>query len=222
MPVYQNKDLYNLDKTIAKPLFSGYAYPYELLVGISAFILQLGPTLPAGRFEQRAPDVWVAKSAKVAANAFLGGPCIVDEDAEVRHCAFVRGSAIIGKNAVVGNSTELKNVILFDGVQVPHFNYIGDSILGHKAHFGAGVITTNVKSDKSLVSIKAADETIATGRKKVGTFAGDCAEVGCNSALAPGCVLGRHSIVYPVSHVRGQLPEGHIFKAPGDVVPRRA
>ncbi len=144
----------------------------------------------------------------------------MDEDAEVRHCAFVRGSAIIGKNAVVGNSTELKNVILFDGVQVPHFNYIGDSILGHKAHFGAGVITTNIKSDKSLVSLKAPDETIPTGRKKVGTFAGDFAEVGCNSALAPGCVLGRHSIVYPVSHVRGQVPEGHIFKGPGNVAPR--
>lgn len=220
MPVYRINDLYDLSKTIASALFSGKTYPYEVLPDISGFILQLGPALPVDRFEARGADVWIAKSAKVAPSASITGPCIIDEEAEVRHCAFVRGSAIVGKGAVVGNSTELKNVVLFDGVQVPHFNYIGDTVMGYKAHFGAGVITTNVKSDKTLVSIKSGDEVIETGRKKVGTFAGDFAEVGCNSALSPGCVLGRHTIVYPVSHVRGQLPEGHIFKAPGSIVKR--
>lgn len=220
MPVYRIEDLYDLTKTMAAPLFSGKVYPHQVLADISAYILLLGPTLPADRFEQVGADVWIAKTAKVAKSAFIGGPCIIDEDAEVRHCAFIRGSALVGKNAVVGNSTELKNVILFDKVQVPHFNYVGDSILGYAAHLGAGVITTNVKSDKGLVSLKAADEVIETGRKKVGTFAGDFAEVGCNSALCPGCILGRNTIVYPTSHVRGQLPENHIFKAPGSIARR--
>lgn len=220
MPVYTIGQLYDLSKTIAAPLFSGLSYPWEALGGISDFILQLGPSLPADRFDHPAEGVWIAKSATVAPNAHLGGPLIVDEEAEIRHCAFIRGSAIVGKKAVVGNSTELKNVVLFDNVQVPHFNYVGDSILGFKAHLGAGVITTNVKSDKSLVVVKAGDESIATGRKKVGTMAGDFVEVGCNSALCPGCVLGRNSTVYPVSHVRGQLPENHIFKGPAGIAPK--
>lgn len=220
MLIYQISDLYDTTKTISAALFEGLQYPWQALDHISNFILQLGPTLPNDLFEQRGEDVWVAKSATVAASAHIGGPCIIDENAEVRHCAFIRGSAIVGKGAVVGNSTELKNVVLFDGVQVPHFNYIGDSVLGYKAHFGAGVITTNVKSDKSLVSVKSGDTCIALNRKKAGTFAGDFAEVGCNTAMAPGTILGRNCIVYPVSFVRGQVPENHIFKSKDCVVPR--
>ena len=220
MPLYTISDLYDLSHTMAAPLFQGRSYPWEVLDHISAFILEVGPTLPQDKFDQIAPDVWVAKSAKVAPNAFIGGPCIIDEDAEVRHCAFIRGSAVVGKKAVVGNSTELKNVILFDKVQVPHFNYVGDSVLGYAAHLGAGVITTNIKSDKSLISIRSSDQVVDTGRRKAGTFAGDFAEVGCNSALAPGCILGRNTIVYPTSHVRGQLPQDHIFKGSGNVVKR--
>ncbi|MDL2214446.1 UDP-N-acetylglucosamine pyrophosphorylase [Clostridia bacterium OttesenSCG-928-O13] len=220
MPIYRISDLFDLTKTIAASLFEGHTYPWEVLPQISDYILQLGPILPADRFDKVGDDVWVAKSAKVAQNAFVGGPCIIDEEAEVRHCAFIRGSAIVGKGAVVGNSTELKNVVLFDKVQVPHFNYIGDTVMGHRAHFGAGVVTTNVKSDKGLVAVKCSDETIETGRKKVGTFAGDDAEVGCNSAMCPGCVLGRGVIVYPTSHVRGQVPHSHIFKAQDNIVPR--
>jgi NDP-sugar pyrophosphorylase family protein len=217
MPVYRVGALYDLDKTIAAPLFDGLDYPWQALEGIAEFIRQLGPSLPAERFTQTGEDIWVAKSASVAASAHISGPCVIDEEAEVRHCAFIRGSAIVGKKAVVGNSTELKNAVLFDAVQAPHFNYVGDSILGYRAHLGAGVVTTNVKSDQSLVVVKAGDEEIPTGRKKVGLMAGDYAEVGCNSALAPGCVLGRHTTVYPVSFVRGQLPHHGIFKAPGDI-----
>ncbi|MDL2294842.1 UDP-N-acetylglucosamine pyrophosphorylase [Ruminococcaceae bacterium OttesenSCG-928-D13] len=220
MPVYTIAQLYDLSKTIAAPLLSGLTYHWEALAGLSDFILELGAGLPADRFDHPAEGVWIAKSATVAPSAFVGGPCIIDEEAEVRHCAFIRGSAIVGKGAVVGNSTELKNALLFDGVQVPHFNYVGDSVLGYKAHLGAGVITTNVKSDKSLVTVKAADEAIDTGRKKVGLAAGDFVEVGCNSALSPGCILGRGAQVYPVSHVRGQVPENHIFKAQDNIVPR--
>ncbi|MDL2219418.1 UDP-N-acetylglucosamine pyrophosphorylase [Ruminococcaceae bacterium OttesenSCG-928-O06] len=220
MPVYKISELYDLSKTLAAPLFDGLTYPWQALGGIADFILALGPTLPAARFAQAAPDVWIAKSATVAPSASITGPCIIDEEAEVRHCAFIRGSAIVGKNAVVGNSTEVKNAVLFDGVQVPHFNYVGDSILGHKAHLGAGVVTTNVKSDKSLVVVKAPDEQIETGRKKVGLLAGDFVEVGCNSALCPGCVLGRGASVYPVSHVRGQVPHGAIYKTHSDIVLR--
>lgn len=221
MPIYKTKQLFALDQSIAAPYLEQFEYPWQALEGISAYILKLGASLPPQAFEQIGADVWVAKDAKVAPSASISGPCIIDSGAEVRHCAFIRGSAIVGKGAVVGNSTELKNVILFNGVQVPHFNYIGDSILGYKAHFGAGVITTNVKSDKSPVSVKCSDEQMETGRKKVGTMAGDFAEVGCNTAMCPGSVLGRGSIVYPVCRVRGQVPENHIFKGEGSPVPRK-
>lgn len=206
------RNLYDLNETIAAPLFEGKSYPWELLPEIKSFIVKLGNSLPEDRFEKRGEDVWVAKSAKVAPTACLNGPCIVDEDAEVRHCAFVRGSAIIGKGAVVGNSTELKNVILFNKVQVPHYNYVGDSILGYKAHMGAGSITSNVKSDKTLVVVKAPEEQMETGLKKFGAMLGDNVEVGCNSVLNPGTVIGRNTNVYPTSMVRGFVPENSIYK----------
>lgn len=212
MPIYTIKDLYDLSKTIAAPLFSGCTYPWEILDKIEGYILQLGPTLPADKFDNPQPGIWIAKSASVAPSASVNGPCIIDENAEIRHGAFIRGSAIVGKKAVVGNSTEVKNALLFDNVQVPHFNYVGDSVLGFKAHLGAGVITTNVKSDQTLITIKADEQEIETGRKKIGLMAGDYAEVGCNTALAPGCILGRHTTVYPTSFVRGQLAENSIYK----------
>lgn len=212
MEAMKIRNLYDLNETIAAPLFEGKSYPWELLPEIKSFIVKLGNSLPEDRFEKRGEDVWVAKSAKVAPTACLNGPCIVDEDAEVRHCAFVRGSAIIGKGAVVGNSTELKNVILFNKVQVPHYNYVGDSILGYKAHMGAGSITSNVKSDKTLVVVKASEEQMETGLKKFGAMLGDNVEVGCNSVLNPGTVIGRNTNVYPTSMVRGFVPENSIYK----------
>ena len=211
-------DLFDLDHTIAAPLFAGKVYPWEVLDGIKDFILQLGPQLDPELYDNPAEGVWVAKDAKVFPSAYLGSPCIIDSGAEVRHCAFIRGSAIVGKNAVVGNSVELKNVVLFDNVQTPHYNYVGDSVLGFKAHMGAGSITSNVKSDKTLVVIKAKDEQIETGRKKVGAMLGDCVEVGCNSVLNPGTVIGRHSNVYPTSSVRGVVPANSIWKGTGNVV----
>lgn len=211
-------DLYTLEETIAADLFEGATYPWEILPKIKEFIIALGQTLDSEKFEKIGEDIWVAKSAKVAPTACLNGPLIVDEDAEIRHCAFVRGSAIVGKGAVVGNSTELKNVILFNKVQVPHYNYVGDSILGYKAHMGAGSITSNVKSDKTLVVIKNGDEKMETGLKKVGAMLGDNVEVGCNSVLNPGTVIGRNSNVYPTSCVRGVIPESHIFKNSGEVI----
>ena len=211
-------NLYNLNETIAAPLFEGLTYPWEALPKIKAFIIQLGNTLPADKFNKIGEDVWIAKSAKVAPTAYINGPAIVDEEAEIRHCAFIRGSAIVGKGAVVGNSTELKNVILFNKVQVPHYNYVGDSVLGFKSHMGAGSITSNVKSDKTLVVVKNGEEKIETGLKKMGAMLGDHVEVGCNSVLNPGTVIGRNSNVYPTSCVRGVIPAGHIFKRPGDVV----
>ncbi len=211
-------DLYDMEHTIAAELFQGKDYPWEVLDGIKDFILKLGPTLDPERFDNPAEGVWVAKDAKVFPSAYLGSPCIIDSGAEVRHCAFIRGSAIVGKNAVVGNSVELKNVVLFDNVQTPHYNYVGDSVLGFKAHMGAGSITSNVKSDKTLVVIKAKDEQIETGRKKVGAMLGDCVEVGCNSVLNPGTVIGRHSNVYPTSSVRGVVPANSIWKGTGNVV----
>ena len=195
-------ELFDLDKTIAAELFRGKTYPWEALADISDFILRLGETLSPEEFDHPAEGVWIAKDAKVFPSAYIGAPCIIDHEAEVRHCAFIRGSAIVGKGAVVGNSTELKNVVLFDRVQVPHYNYVGDSILGYKAHMGAGSITSNVKSDKTLVVVKSADEAVETGRKKVGAMLGDRVEVGCNSVLNPGTVIGRDSQVYPVSCVR--------------------
>ena len=211
-------DLYDLEHTIAAPLLEGKDYPWEALDGIKEFILQLGPTLDPELYDNPAEGVWVAKDAKVFPSAYLGSPCIINCGAEVRHCAYIRGSAIVGKNAVVGNSVELKNVVLFDNVQTPHYNYVGDSILGYKAHMGAGSITSNVKSDKTLVVIKAKDEQIATGRKKVGAMLGDCVEVGCNSVLNPGTVIGRHSNVYPTSSVRGVVPANSIYKGCGNIV----
>lgn len=208
------KHLYDLDKTIAAELFEGKTYPWELLPAIGDFIISLGGRLDKAVYEERAEHVWVAKNAKVFDSAYLGAPCIIDEHAEVRQCAFIRGNAIVGKGAVVGNSTELKNVILFDRVQVPHYNYVGDSILGYCAHMGAGSITSNVKSDKTLVIVKdrLAGESVETGIKKFGAMLGDHVEVGCNSVLNPGTVIGRNTNIYPLSSVRGVIPAQHIFK----------
>ena len=214
-------NLYDLDQTIAKELFEGLTYPWEALAKISDFIKELGPTLDPEKFEKRGENIWVAKSAKVAPTAFLNGPLIIDEDAEIRHCAFVRGSAIVGKGSVVGNSTELKNVVIFNSVQVPHYNYVGDSVLGYKSHMGAGSITSNVKSDKTLVVVKDGKEEIKTGLKKFGAMLGDYVEVGCNSVLNPGTVIGRHSNVYPLSSVRGVVPGNAIYKNRNEVVEKQ-
>ena len=197
------ENLYDLKETIAADLFTEAEYPWEVLPRIHDFILELGKRLPEEIYEKRGEDIWVAKNAKVAPTACLNGPLIIDEEAEVRHCAFVRGNAIVGKGAVVGNSTELKNVVLFNKVQVPHYNYVGDSVLGFKSHMGAGSITSNVKSDKTLVVVKNGEEKIETGLKKMGAMLGDHVEVGCNSVLNPGTVIGRNSNVYPTSCVRG-------------------
>ncbi len=213
-------ELLDLTKTIAAPLFEGKTYPWEVLADISDFIVKLGSELPEEEYEKRGENVWIAKDAKVFPSAYIGGPCIIDHGAEIRHCAFIRGSAIVGKNAVVGNSTELKNSVLFDNVQTPHYNYVGDSVLGYKAHMGAGSITSNVKSDKTLVVIKSAEESIETGRKKVGAILGDFVEIGCNSVLNPGTVLGRNASVYPTSCVRGVVPENSIYKDKDNIVKR--
>lgn len=213
--------LYSLDKTIAKDIFQGSSYPWEVLPLISDYICELGETLNPDVFEKRGDNVWIAKNAKVAPTAYIHGPAIIDEEATIRHCAFIRGNAIVGKHAVVGNSTELKNVILFDYVQVPHYNYVGDSILGFKAHMGAGSITSNVKADKSLVVIKGADEKIETGIKKVGAMLGDHADIGCNSVLNPGVVIGKNTNVYPLSMVRGVVNENSIYKNKNEVVEKK-
>lgn len=212
------KENYSLDQTIAKDIFNGVTYPWEVLPKISNFILELGATLSEDEYEKRGENVWVAKSAKVAPTAFINGPAIIGKDAEVRHCAFIRGNAIVGEGAVVGNSTELKNVILFNKVQVPHYNYVGDSVLGYKSHMGAGSITSNVKSDKKLVVVKAGEEKIETGMKKFGAILGDEVEVGCGSVLNPGTVVGNHSNIYPLSSVRGFVPANSIYKKQGEVV----
>lgn len=211
-------ELYDLTQTIARDYLSRFTYPWEALDGIKDYIRELGKTLDPARFEKRGEDIWVAKSATVAPSASLNGPLIIDEDAEIRHCAFIRGSAIIGKGSVVGNSTEIKNDIIFNSVQVPHYNYVGDSILGYKSHMGAGSITSNVKSDKSLVVVKDGADQIATGRKKFGAMLGDFVEVGCNSVLNPGTVIGRHTNIYPLSSVRGVIPADSIYKRQGEVV----
>lgn len=211
------KDLYSLEETIAAPLLETVEYPWEALPKISAFIKELGESLSSDLYEKRGEDIWVAKSAKVAPTASLNGPLIIDEDAEIRHCAFIRGNAIVGKGAVVGNSTELKNVILFNMVQVPHYNYVGDSILGYKSHMGAGSITSNVKSDKKLVVVKG-EEKYETGLKKFGAMLGDHVEVGCGSILNPGTVIGKNSNIYPLSSVRGVVKENSIYKKAGEVV----
>lgn len=220
MENYKIKNLYDLNETIAIDVFEGKEYPWEVLKDIKDFIIELGKSLPKDKYDEVSENVWVAKSAKVFPSAYLGAPCIIDEDAEVRHCAFIRGSAIVGKGAVVGNSTELKNVILFNKVQVPHYNYVGDSILGYKSHMGAGSITSNVKSDKTLVVVKdkVENEEIETGLKKFGAMLGDNVEVGCNSVLNPGTVIGRNTNIYPLSRVRGCISANSIFKDANNIV----
>lgn len=214
----KNENLYNLEKTIASELISKNEYPWEVLSGIKNFIIEKGSQLSLEKFNKINENVWIAKNAKVAKSAEINGPCIIDENAEVRQCAFIRGSVIVGKDCVVGNSTELKNCILFDNVQVPHFNYIGDSILGYKSHMGAGAVTSNVKSDKSLVEIKSKSETIKTGLKKVGAMLGDYVEVGCNSVLCPGTIIGKNTNIYPLSMVRGVIGENKIYKDKSDII----
>lgn len=209
--------LFSLDKTIAADLFKGDIYPFEVLPKIGDFIKSLISKLDMNKFEEIAPGVFAAKSAEIAKSASVTGPCIIDENAQIRHCAFIRGNAIIGKGAVVGNSTELKNVIIFDSVQVPHYNYVGDSILGYRSHMGAGAITSNVKSDKSLVTVNFKGEKIETGLKKFGAILGDFVEVGCGSVLNPGTVIGKNTNIYPLSSVRGYVPENAIFKSPGEI-----
>ena len=219
--MYTIKDLYDLDHTLAKDYLSQFTYPWEALKGIKDFILALGPTL-GDDYEEVKENVWVHKTATVFPSAYLGAPCIIGPETEVRHCAFIRGSALVGANCVVGNSVELKNVILFDHVQTPHYNYVGDSILGYYSHMGAGSITSNVKSDKKLVVVHNGTESIETGIKKFGAMLGDYVEVGCNAVCNPGSVLGRHVSVYPTSCVRGVIPENCIFKNSCDIVERTA
>ena len=218
--MYTIQDLFDLSHTRAASYLAGFTYPWEALAGIGDLIRRLGPTLEPD-FAQRAPEVWVHKTAVVAPTAYLGAPCIIGAGTEVRHGAFIRGSALVGDNCVVGNSVELKNVILFDGVQTPHYNYVGDSILGYKAHMGAGSITSNVKSDKTLVVVRCGAERAETGRKKVGAMLGDHVEIGCNSVLNPGTVVGRSSRVYPLSSVRGTVPADSIYKRGGDLAAQR-
>ena len=218
MTEWRIEDLYDLKETIAVDIFDGLKFPWEVLPKIKDFIIKLGETLPEDRYERKGENIWIAKSAKVFPSAYIAGPCIIDEDAEVRHCAFIRGSAIVGKGWVVGNSTELKNVILFNKVQVPHYNYVGDSILGFKAHMGAGSITSNVKSDKTLVVVKSDGENIETGLKKFGAMLGDNVEVGCNSVLNPGTVVGRSTNIYPTSCVRGYIPANSIYKDSSNII----
>ena len=212
-------ELYSdLSKTLAKELLESKTYPWEVLPCISEFIVKLGNTLSEEEYEKKGENVWIAKSAKVAPTAYINGPAIIGKDAEVRHCAFIRGNALVGEGAVVGNSTELKNVILFDKVQVPHYNYVGDFILGYKSHMGAGSITSNVKSDKKLVVVKGKEAHIETGLKKFGAMLGDEVEVGCGSVLNPGTVVGSHTNIYPLSSVRGVVPSHSIYKNQNEVV----
>ena len=215
------QNLYALENTIAEPLLTRYTYPWEALKNIGDFIVEFGNKLPKEDYIVKGENVWISKTANIAETAYIKGPAIICDNAEIRHCAFIRGNAIVGKNVVVGNSTELKNVILFDNVQVPHYNYVGDSILGTHSHMGAGSITSNVKSDKTLVVVKNGDEQIETGLKKFGAMLGDYVEVGCNSVLNPGTVIGRHCNVYPLSSVRGVIPEGHIFKDKNNIIKKK-
>ena len=216
----QTKDLFDLSHSLAGGYLAGFAYPWQALAGIKQLILELGTALSSD-YTEVSPSVWVHKTAVIAPTAYLGAPCIIGAGTEVRHCAFIRGSALVGENCVVGNSVELKNVILFDNVQVPHYNYVGDSILGYRSHMGAGSLTSNVKSDKTLVVVKAADEQIPTGLKKFGAMLGDFVEVGCNSVLNPGTVIGPHSNIYPTSCVRGVVPPESIWKTGGIIVAKR-
>ena len=211
-------NLYSLDQTIAKKLLESAVYPWEVLPKIKEFIIELGNQLNKDEYEQKGENIWIAKTAKVAPTAYINGPAIIGKDAQIRHCAFIRGNAIIGEGAVVGNSTELKNVILFNKVQVPHYNYVGDSILGYKSHMGAGSITSNVKSDKKLVVVKNGDAKIETGLKKFGAMIGDNVEVGCGSILNPGSVIGKNTNIYPLSSVRGVIKENSIYKNQNEIV----
>lgn len=212
------KNLYSLSQTIASSIFEGVTYPWEVLPKIKEFIVLLGNSLDSDIYEYKGENIWIAKSAKVAPTAYIAGPTIIGENTEIRHCAFIRGSAIVGNHCVVGNSTELKNVILFNNVQVPHYNYVGDSILGYKSHMGAGSITSNVKSDKKLVVVKNGAECFETGLKKFGAMIGDGVEVGCNSVLNPGTVIGKNSNIYPLSCVRGVVPENSIYKNKNEII----
>ncbi len=221
MKELKSVNLFDFSKTIARELFESAEYPWELLPNISEYILKLGETLPLDKFDKLGDNIWVAKSAKVAPSASLNGPLIIDEEAEIRHCAFIRGNAIVGKGSVVGNSTELKNCILFDCTQTPHYNYVGDSIYGYKAHTGAGVIASNLKSDKSLVTVSFRGEKVPTGVKKFGAMVGDFGDIGCNTVMNPGTVIGRGTSVYPLSFVRGYVEENSIYKKQGEVVTRR-
>ena len=216
--IYKTKELYDLNETIAKELLESCDYPWEALPNIEDFIIKLGNTLDKEKYEQKDTNIWIAKTAKIDPTAYITGPVIIGENAEIRHCAFIRGKAIVGDNAVVGNSTELKNVILFNNVQVPHYNYVGDSILGYKSHMGAGSITSNVKSDKKLVEVKNGEEIIETGLKKFGAMIGDYVEVGCGSILNPGSVIGKNTNIYPLSSVRGVVPENSIYKNQNEIV----
>ena len=211
------QNLYDLGETIAAQLLESAVYPWEVLPKIGDFIVALGNTLDSDRYEKRGENIWIAKTAKAAPSAYLNGPLIIDEEAEIRHCAFIRGNAIVGKGSVVGNSTELKNVIIFNSVQVPHYNYVGDSVLGFKSHMGAGLITSNVKSDKTLVVVKSGEQKIQTGLKKFGAMLGDGVEVGCNSVLNPGTVVGRNTNIYPLSMVRGVIPANSIYKNKNEI-----
>ena len=215
------KEMYTLEETIAKDIFDGVTYPWEVLPKISEFILKLGETLPEEEYDKVGDDVWIARSANVFSSAYIKGPALIGKNAEIRQCAFIRGNAIVGEGAVVGNSTELKNVILFNKVQVPHYNYVGDSILGYKSHMGAGSITSNVKSDKTLVVVKTPEGNIETGLKKFGAMLGDEVEVGCGTILNPGSVVGSHTNIYPLSSVRGFVPSGSIYKKQGEVVEKQ-
>ena len=217
----KTKDLYDLTHTKAAELLEKTEYPWEALAKIKEFIIELGKTLPADEYDEVSENVWIAKDAVIYPNNYIGAPAIIGHKTEVRPGAFIRGSALVGDGAVVGNSVEIKNAILFDGVQVPHFNYVGDSVMGYKSHMGAGSVTSNVKSDKTLVVVKDGTEEIATGRKKLGAMVGDHAEVGCNSVLNPGTVLGPHASVYPTSCVRGVVPAGHIYKDRDHIVERK-
>ena len=219
--MYTIKDLYDLDHTLAKAYLLGFTYPWEALKGIKEMIIELGKSLDKEEYDEVSENVWIHKTAKVFESAYIAAPCIIGPNSEVRQCAFIRGSALVGADCVVGNSCELKNVILFDHVQTPHYNYVGDSILGYYSHMGAGSITSNVKSDKKLVVVHNGDENIETGLKKFGAMLGDYVEVGCNSVLNPGTVIGRHTNIYPLSRVRGLVPENSIYKDAGDIVEKR-
>lgn len=217
---YTISNLLDVSETIAAEYLRGYTYPWEILPHIREIILSIGPELPEDQFVRRGEDIWIAKSAKVFDSAYIAGPCIIDEEAEIRQCAFIRGSALVGKGCVVGNSCELKNVLLFNRCEVPHYNYVGDSVLGFHAHMGAGSITSNIKSDRTNVVIHEAGEDLPTGLRKMGAVLGDRTEIGCNSVLNPGSVIGRDATVYPLSMVRGCVPAGHIYKDKDHIVPK--